>query len=350
MKVLNGILKTARLSVVFLKKYAPSILTYLSAASTVGAVVTTAKATWDTKEVIEAHNADIYDIQEDIRACQTPEAEKVHKKKLISKYADTLLDVAENYFLPVTLTGISVASCIISNNISSSRIAALGASCSIMKEMFDKYRDRVKEKYGEEAEKDIYYGAKEVEKEVPGKNGKTKKVKVKEYDSIINNPCAILLGDGIESGMPCDRNDNKNKYKINWLLSKEQILTNRLNSDGYLFMSTIAEVLGIKKAPSKKYHRIWSTWGIIKKESNIQNLYKAKREIASSLKIPYEDPTELEILNANRVSLGLDEEINLRFMSGDEPMVWIIPKLDGDITSFVYPTKQERKYIEQMAD
>ena len=347
MSAVKTLFKVAHNSVIILRKYAPNILTALSVVSTVGAVGTSVKATWESKEIIETHNADIIDIREDLRAAKTPEEAKECKKQLLSKYADTVLDVLDEYLAPTILTGASIAAGITSNHISNRRIAALGASFTFIKNAFDKYRERVKNKYGEEEEKDIYYGAKEVEKEVVDEKGKKKKIKVKEYDpnDVMNNPCAILLGDGIKSDMPEDKDDGWNRYKLRWLCSKQEYLTHQLNRDGFIFMSDIAKELGVKPSSTAQLD-IWSHWGIIKKEQNIQNLYAQQRAIAVQFKIPYEKPSDRDIEFANRVDLGIDNPINANFVNGTEPMFWVIPNLDGDITNKIFQSKTEREYLE----
>ena len=335
MKLLEGLLYSASNAKLFVKKKSPTILTACSVVATVGAVATTAIATWKAKDVIEAHNAEISDIHDELEKNN----DDATRKKLGKKYIETGLDLAELYFGPVALTAISVGSSIASNKISNSRIAALGASYAFLKQMFDKYREGVKEKYGEEADHDIMYGAKEVEKEVEGKNGKTKKVKEKEYDisSAINNPCAILLGDGIDSNL-----QGNHWYDIAFLKSIERKLTYELNSNGYILMQDIAKELGVKPA-SKLQHDIWASHGIVKSQARIEAVIaKAKAELREA--------TEEELMMANHVDLGLNNPCNAKYVAGDEPMIWILPNIDGDIMSFIFPSSQEQSYMESVAD
>jgi hypothetical protein len=335
MKLLESLVYSASNCKVFIKKHSPTILTVCSVGATLGAVVTTATSTWKAKDVIEAHNAEINDIHEELKEHDDPET----RKKLAKKYIKTGLDMTDLYLAPVILTGVSIASSIASNKISNSRIAALGASYTLLKQMYDKYRERVKEKYGEEADQDIMMGAKEVEKEVVDKKGKVKKVKEKVYDinSAINNPYAILLGDGIESNL-----QGNHWYDIALLQSIEKRLTYDINANGYILMMDIANALGVKPS-SKQQHDIWSTHGIVKSQARIENaIAKAKAE--------NREVTEEELILANRLDLGLKNPINDNYRSGDEPMVWILPNIDGDIMSYLYPSRQEQSYMESVTD
>lgn len=335
MNLLEGLLYSASNAKVFIKKYAPTILTIASAGATLGAVGTTAYATWNAKDIIEEHNEEVSEINEKIKK----DGLKEDKKRLVERYQKTSLDLADLYLAPLILTGISVGAGIASNKISNSRIAALGTSLTLLTQKFEKYRNRVKEKYGKEAEEDILYGAKEVEKEVVDKKGKVKKVKEKQYDvnDVVSNPCAILLGDGIESNL-----QGNYWYDIALLQSIEKRLTYDINANGYILMLDIANALGVKPS-SKLQHDIWSTHGIVKSQARIENVIaKAKSE--------NREVTEEELMQANRLDLGLYNPINERYRSGDEPTVWIIPNLDGDIMNFIFPSAQEQRYLEAVTD
>lgn len=335
MNLLEGLLYSASNAKVFIKKYAPTILTIASAGATLGAVGTTAYATWNAKDIIEEHNEEVSEINEKIKK----DGLKEDKKRLVERYQKTSLDLADLYLAPLILTGISVGAGIASNKISNSRIAALGTSLTLLTQKFEKYRNRVKDKYGKEAEEDILYGAKEVEKEVVDKKGKVKKVKEKQYDvnDVVSNPCAILLGDGIDSNL-----QGNYWYDIALLQSIEKRLTYDINANGYILMLDIANALGVKPS-SKLQHDIWSTHGIVKSQARIENVIaKAKSE--------NREVTEEELMQANRLDLGLYNPINERYRSGDEPTVWIIPNLDGDIMNFIFPTSQEQRYLEAVTD
>lgn len=335
MKFLESLLYSASNAKLFVKKHSPTILTICSVGATLGAVATTAKATWDAKDVIEEHNKDIDILNAELEKNNTKE----NKKKIADRYFQTGVELTDLYFAPLVLTGVSIGSAIFSNKISNARLAAAGASYALLKKMYEKYRNNVKEKYGEEADRDIMYGAKEVEKEVVDKKGKVKKVKEKEYDvtSAVNNPCAVLLGDGIDSILQGNR-----WYDINMLQSIENKLTYEINSNGYILMQDIAKELGIK--PGSKYqHDIWASHGIVKSQARIENVIaKAKAE--------GREVTEEELIFANRLDLGLKNPVNAKYISGDEPMIWILPNLDGDIMSYIFPSAQEQRYLEAIAD
>lgn len=344
MKLLEHLFITASNAKMFVKKHSPTILTICSVGATLGAVAATAKSTWDAKEIIELHNSEIDNIHKELEEHNDLET----RKKLARKYLETAADVTDVYLAPVLLTGISVASSIMSNRISNSRIAALGASYTLIKQLYDRYRNRVKEKYGEEADQDILYGAKEVEKEIVDKKGKVKKVKDKEYsplDIVSNNPCSVLLGPGIDSVLVHDGGEKQKarnrSYNKNVLLSIENRATYEIDTRGYIFWSDIAKELGIRPSSKEEKDR-WDNWGIIKSEERVNNKineirYKFNRE-----------PTIDEIRDANRLDLGLDKDINERWRSGDEEMIWIVPNLDGDISTLVFPSYKEKQHLEEL--
>lgn len=339
MKLFENLLSTSSQAWMFVKKNAPTILSVVAAGTAVGACASTAIGTWHAKDKIEQHNIDISDLQEDLKAASTEEEIKECKKLITKRYIQTGCEMAELYAVPAILLGTSVASTLISNKISNSRLAALGASYTVLNEAFKKYRKRVEDKLGKEAENDIFFGAKEKEVEIPTKNGKTKKVKVKEYnqdDIIASNPCAVLLGEGIDSNLYGNL-----FHDINLIQSIEFKYTNYLNSDGYVLFCDIAKDLGIKPK-SKAQHDIWHSYGWVKDPTKVENLFaKAKAEGI--------ELTEMDIINANRVDLGLHLPVNRNYMEGTEPMLWIVPNITGNVMEYIFPSKQKQNYEEAMA-
>ena len=121
-------------SMLYLKKYSPTLLTFLGAIGVVTTSVMTAKATVKAMELIN-------------------EAE-CEKRETLTKKAITLL-VGPSYF-PSILVGASTIACIIgANMLNKKHQAMLSSAYALINTSFKEYKAKLKELYGEEAHNKI---------------------------------------------------------------------------------------------------------------------------------------------------------------------------------------------------
>lgn len=317
----------------FLKINSPKIFVAGSVLMGTGACVASSIATWYTKDILEEHNADIENLHWELKEAKTPDEEKQVRKEIMKKYAKTVGLIGANYLPAVTLLGGSVYCASQGIKQYEKNIAVLGASCIALKNVLDNAKERMEEKYGAEEAADIFYGTTEKEVETVDKKGKKKIEKVKEYDPygiVESNPCSILLGEGIESNLSDDR-----WYDISFIKSLESKYTYKLNADGYVLVQDIYKDLGVK--PGSKYqHDLWAQYGWVKDQNKIDNYIRKCHNEGTPV-------TDDGIVNANSVKLGLDNIVNERYLSGDEPVLWIIPNCIGDIMPFIFPDSQMEK-------
>ena len=345
MNVLSNLSTSTNNVAGYLRNNSPKLLSLGSIIFEVGAVVTTGMATWKSKDIIEEHNVEIQCMHEKRDKAKDEEEKEKINKDIVNQYKDTALSIAGNFAVPAISLTASIACNRIATSKYESKISelnkqvAIGAAAyALLKKAYDDSKKRAEEKYGEEAAADIFYGSTEKEVEVVDKKGKKKVEKVKEYDPygiVTSNPCAILLGEGINSNL----RDNR-WYDINFIKSLENKYTYKLNAEGYVYVWDIFTDLGVKPG-SQFQHDTWASWGWIFDEAKIDNFKEKCRKEGIEW-------TDEDITNCNRIDLGLENFINGRYISGDEPTVWIIPNCLGDITPFVYPDGQKRKYDELM--
>lgn len=320
----------------YLKLNSPKILVASSMILGTGACVASSIATWYTRDILEEHNAEINHLHYDLKEAKTPEEDKEIRKEIMKRYAKTVAVVGANYIPAAGLLAGSVI-CGTRGIVSYEKnLAMMGAGCLALKSLYDNAKARVEEKYGAEEAADIFYGSKEKEVETVDEKGNVKVEKVKEYDPygiVDSNPCAILLGEGIESNLIGDH-----WYDISFLKSLETKYTYKLNSEGYVLVQDIYRDLGVKPA-SKYQHDLWAQYGWVKDQNKIDNyIHKCHNE-----GLPVTDDG---IISANSVNLGIDNIINERYISGTEPMIWIVPNCIGDIMPFIFPDVQIQKYKE----
>ena len=287
-----------------IKKYSPEILLVAGVVGTVASAVMACKATIKAKEIVDKSKEDIAIIH-DCMANETLKengeySDEQGKKDLTIAYTNTAVDLAKVYGPSVILGTLSIASILTSNNILRGRNVALAAAYATVDKSYKEYRGRVREKYGEEADKELTFDikAKEVEKTVVDEKGKEKKVKETVLDSNSNahSPYAKVF-DELN-----DNWENDSEYNTMFLRKTERWANDYLKSHGYLFLNDVYKALGFQ--PTRAGQIVG--W-----------IY---------------DP--INPVGDNYVSFGIDNlyDNGVRlFVNGNESAVWLDFNVDGDI-------------------
>ena len=287
-----------------IKKYSPEILLVAGVVGTVASAVMACKATIKAKEIVDKSKEDIAIIH-DCMANETLKengeySDEQGKKDLTIAYTNTAVDLAKVYGPSVILGTLSIASILTSNNILRGRNVALAAAYATVDKSYKEYRGRVREKYGEEADKELTFDikAKEVEKTVVDEKGKEKKIKETVLDSNSNahSPYAKVF-DELN-----DNWENDSEYNTMFLRKTERWANDYLKSHGYLFLNDVYKALGFQ--PTRAGQIVG--W-----------IY---------------DP--INPVGDNYVSFGIDNlyDNGVRlFVNGNESAVWLDFNVDGDI-------------------
>ena len=183
-KALMSLQKSGKKAMVSVKKHSPEILLGVSVVAGVATVITACRATLKVDGILDNHK----DSMEDIRA-HFEEGSKELKKETVKVYAKTGWEFAKQFGLSAALGCVSVGCQVKSYKILKKRnieleheVSSLTAWGLGLSESFRQYRKRIKEKYGEEIENEIYNNLKEIEIEErqTDEKGKTKTVKKKK--------------------------------------------------------------------------------------------------------------------------------------------------------------------------
>ena len=172
-----------------LKKHAPTIMVGTGVVGMVGTVVLASYKTTKLEGILEEYKANVDNLKtsvedEDNRVIleQNGYTEKDYSRDLMSVHLRGGWSVAKNY-LPAFVLGVGSTALILGGyGMLNTRYAGVTAAYTTLHTAFGGYRDRVKDKYGDEIEHDIYYDTKveEIEEEVTNAKGETKKKKVKK--------------------------------------------------------------------------------------------------------------------------------------------------------------------------
>ena len=153
MNLMNTLKTAAKASKTFVVKNSPTILTGLSATSTVSAVIFAVKATPKAVAVIE-------------------EKEKELGRKL--KWTEKVKYCGKYYIAPAGMVLVSIGAAFGANTINLSRNAKLVAACGAMQTTLNEYQKQVIETVGKETEHDIRKRAAETQANAEVERGATK--------------------------------------------------------------------------------------------------------------------------------------------------------------------------------
>ncbi len=143
-------------------------------------------------------------------------------------------------YTPAILTfGLSVSCILGSHKIMKGRNIALAAAYTTLENGYKAYRNRVKEKLGEEAEDALYKNITTETKQVQDKNGELKstKVNIPHLDQN-SNPYSALYTCGNRGW---ERNAVLN---YEFLMTQQSYLNRKLQAQGFLFLSDVYDALG----------------------------------------------------------------------------------------------------------
>lgn len=220
-----------------LRKHSPEILTGVGITGVVAGTVLACIATTKLDKTMEPHKQKLDDIHEN----PNPD-EKEHRKEVVAEYGKTVWDLVKLYAPAVTVESASIGCLLGSHKIMRNRNAALAAAYTTVSKAFDSYKQRVAERLGDEAEKEIRYDIREqeVEEEYTDKKGNTKKRKktVKTMDIETRSPYSVFWTAG------CNGWDKDPGVSKRNLFEKQAWANERLIRRGYVMLNEVYELLG----------------------------------------------------------------------------------------------------------
>ena len=244
----NFVVKTFRMGMLKLKKYAPHILVGAGVVGTVTSTVLACKATTKISGVLEQSKNDIEIINAAANdtTLEVEYTEEDRKKDLAITYAKTGVEIAKLY-APAVILGVASIGCVLtSHKILNGRNAALAAAYAGVDKAFKEYRSNVIEKYGEHIDKELRYGIKAkniTEIEIDDETGKEKKIK-KSVDVIEGDvPNYSPYAKFFDEASPYWQKDAD--YNLMFLRGVQNWANDYLKANGYLFLNDVYKELGI---------------------------------------------------------------------------------------------------------
>ncbi len=233
------------------QKHAPTLLTIGGAVSVGAGAIGVGIATSRLPDVKDKHEKELRNIHETQVLLEDHPGEYTEEMALQDKRRADLRfvgGVAKLYAVPVGLLGMGIAMLCGAQGIMKKRNAAIMALYNVTQEAYDKYRRRVREKYGVEVDKDMLYGRKQetiVIDERDPETGKVKKVK-KEVTTVERDAISQYARWFDKSLATWDSNPD---YRMEFLLTSQAMFNDRLQNRGYVFLNEVYEHLGIPTCP-----------------------------------------------------------------------------------------------------
>lgn len=224
-----------------LELHKPAILFGVGVAGSVTSTVLACRATLKVDEVLAANENARAKVDE-VLADETREYnEEDAKKDRVRILVNTGLDMARLYG-PAVLVGAASIYCLTkSHNLLNDRITGLTAAYAALDQAYQAYRQRVVDKYGENAEREIRFPTEGIKEENPA-TGREHTVKV--VTDVHGSPYARVF----------DKN-NRNwqhtgpEYNLMFIRQQQNYLNDKLRIRGYVFLNDAYERLGLDLVP-----------------------------------------------------------------------------------------------------
>lgn len=214
------------------QKNAPTLLLGAGVVGMIGSTVLACRATMKLEERLDRHRADLAVTKSE----DYPPEERQKDVALI--HARTLGTIARDYAPAIIVGAASIVMLTKSHGILMRRNAALTAAYVAVDEAFRRYRGRVREKYGEEEDRDLLYSHEEVQ--VLNPKGKLEIVKRADPDAP-----SMYARFFDETATAWSRDPEVN---LAFLRSQQQWVNNLLKARGHVFLNEVYDELGLLRS------------------------------------------------------------------------------------------------------
>ena len=246
---LTKLFNTAKL---FVKNHDADILVGSGIVAVVGGVISGCIAARKVDDILDEHEYEIDDIHAEVAANDGEMTKSEYNREVAKVYGSTALSFTKAFAPCVTLTAVGIALILKSHAVLKDKNLKLIAAYNVLDSSFRGYRERVKEKYGVEEERKLYFGAKEGEKEieVEGKDGKLKKKKEKVDVYPENKSPYALIFDHYNVNYHREEKEGPYAMRANfmWLRGVEQMANIKLGNRGQLTLNEVYKMLGFPES------------------------------------------------------------------------------------------------------
>ena len=218
------------------QKASPGVLFGVGIVGTVASTVLACRATLKVDKVLEESR----DKLETVKTLEHDDySEKDRRKDTFLVYFQTGVKVGRLYGPAIIVGGLSIAALTSSHTILTRRNAALTAAYAALDKGFKEYRARVVAKYGEEEDRHLRYGTREVTVEDPKTKKKTTTIKVAPGDPSIY---ARFFDESSSSW------SKESEYNFIFLKAQQNYANDLLHARGHIFLNEVYDMLGLERS------------------------------------------------------------------------------------------------------
>lgn len=229
-----------------LKKHSPRIAFVGGVTTGLASTVLACRATLKLSDVLyeaETLQHKARDLRESAKTDEDVDYdEKKYTKDLTVIKVKTVLNVTKLYAPSAGLAMLSIALLTGSHVTMSRRNASVSAAYAAVDQAFEKYRERVREQLGADADRDFQYGTEVVSETIEGEDGKKKTVKHTRVDSSGKPSKYARFFDEL-----CNDWKSNPEYNRAFLHSQQAYANDRLRMRGHLFLNEVYDSLGIPR-------------------------------------------------------------------------------------------------------
>lgn len=222
------------------KKNLPTITAVASGVFATASTVSAAVAAYKSVPTIEEHKRKI----EQLRANKDKfDDVKEYNKAVAVVYRDTGLGLAKVFWVPAASLGFTLAGIFASDSIHRKRYITMAGMHAAVSTAFSEYRKRTRDRFGEDVERELYLNMNTeevvtVETDRKG-NEKTKLEIVKKPTMEYDATYSLFLIEPKDKCWYYGRPDMTMLY----LNKKQEMLTQKLRSQGFLFLNDVLDAL-----------------------------------------------------------------------------------------------------------
>lgn len=230
----NVVTGTVGRQILTLQKHSPVIMFSAGIVGVLGTAVLASRATLKVEDILTEH-------QEMAKHIKTHEhvdyTEDDRSKDQAVLYVQTASKLTKLYGPAVIVGAVSIACLTGSHVVLSRRNAGLTAAYVALEKGFNQYRNRVREEFGEEKDREFRYGVEEFVVEKDGEKTVVKRVNTSDGPSIY----AKLWDENSTSwnGDPV--------YDMVFLKAQQQYANDRLHAKKHLFLNEVYDALGLER-------------------------------------------------------------------------------------------------------
>lgn len=243
-----------------LKQASPEILTAGGIILGVAALITACSKMKEAEAATEENHAELEEEQTRYENEEEPDRKK-HVANCIKIGGKSAWRYLKVFWIPLLLEILSIVAIWYSHGIMVKRNAALASTAMVLTQQLENYRERVRDKVGEEAENDLFYGLtnKKIGTQIEmGEDGKTKKVPI--YQKLVETGAGGPFDFIFDRTNPNYQHTPGNNMSVLKLIQREcqDIMQSRATdySKGYFMVNELYQHFG-KNPPAESFGWGW---------------------------------------------------------------------------------------------